>query len=208
MPKNNSKGKVYPCHVQIKLFGKDSKVFCPEGDCCELASPALRGKQSYFCDHVKSAFNMPCVSSTLDLPPLSEVFMSPQMKTQVSKFKGSGDEISSQLVVKWLYQTDCTHFSVFTGTVRHWCPLGRTIVTESEGELSCLCSGPRSNCLHKAAVCWHINKPFQVAEETVVETTTPSTDLSKNEHDWLTFLKDRKIDCLCSFHVLEVLQFS
>ncbi|ELU10590.1 hypothetical protein CAPTEDRAFT_203903 [Capitella teleta] len=117
------------------------------------------------------------------------------MQESLVKLQAAAEEQRAPLIVKWPHDTECLHFSIFTGKVRPWCPLGRVIVTLTATQaLVCPCSGNKHNCVHKAAVrCSLAMRDEEDDDSTKYPLTVGENIASEGRDDWMQFLMQQKI---------------
>ncbi|ELT91615.1 hypothetical protein CAPTEDRAFT_205498, partial [Capitella teleta] len=108
-------GTVYPCHVQVQLHGPNNSLLCDVDKCCELGLAAGRGGQNFVCPHVQAALNEPNrVDEELPFDPVA-MKVSSVMQESLVKLQAVAEEQRAPLIVKWPHDTECLHFSIFTG---------------------------------------------------------------------------------------------
>ena len=196
--KHKGPGPVVPLHVKVRTLGEDSGLVCTERDCQEILPAMNRGHQNFLCPHLSNAINAPNCISKSNLPLTIEVQMSTDMKRRVLNLKRDADQHQAPLLVKWpySYQPNCTFYSVYTGCIRPWCQLGRTVVTVQSGRVVCPCVGTLHNCVHKAVVRWVENLPAEETPGSVCSLPPDNSSCNTSsliDKDWLKYLSENKI---------------
>jgi hypothetical protein len=188
--KNDTCGKVHPCHVKFKLSdsnNQSSTLECAEESCKNTVSAASRGNQNFVCLHLKQAINIPRDVVAETMPPLDQVSCNQRMKESLLQLIKKAEEAKANLVVKWGYESDSRHYSVFNGKIHYWSPFGRAIVNVYTDRLVCSCTA-KYNCVHKGAVRAVLHQDDSDFPLSGL-IPTPATVQPQSLLDWISFLQ-------------------
>jgi hypothetical protein len=125
------------------------------------------------------------------MPPLENVSSSERMKKSLLELIEKADQAKAHLIVKWDYESDCKHYSVFNGKIHYWSPFGRAIVNVYTDRLVCSCTA-KYNCVHKAAVCAVLHQRDSDSPLSGL-IPTHATVQPRSVLDWVSFLQESVI---------------
>jgi hypothetical protein len=162
------RGLATPIHVQKKTSGVENESVCEHKSCIDAKATAQRGGHMAFeCDHLRSIpYARP--GRTVDMQTQSLQRMRDDGLITQTRYESllshrAKAETKRCPLVVYLPPDDLSssrymYLSVFTGAVRYWSRLERTVVTydTDQNNLMCKCSINKRYCVHKAVGKWYI----------------------------------------------------